>query len=147
MVFSKQSTESFGRHLIGYDTDPPAQLAYQALQTDHRVSRPLPEDVKDWNDLLRSGISQKYQPQGECTTIRPPITPPNIWKLDRQTRINAARVTDRRDPAQLNFLSPCQRLHHRLNPYCLKMVNIIPHWLVTDICSTNTDHAIAIPTT
>ena len=50
--------------VCGYDADPPAQLAYQALQTDPRVSRLLPGNAKDWNDLLRNPSQQKTSTAG-----------------------------------------------------------------------------------
>ena len=50
--------------VCGYDADPPAQLAYQALKTDPRVSRLLPGNAKDWNDLLRNPSQQKTSTAG-----------------------------------------------------------------------------------
>ncbi len=50
--------------VCGYDADPPAQLAYQALKTDPRVSRLLPGNAKDWNDLLRNPSQNKTSTAG-----------------------------------------------------------------------------------
>lgn len=40
------------RIVCGYDTDAPAQLAAECLETDHRVVRLQSQGAKDWNELL-----------------------------------------------------------------------------------------------
>ena len=42
------------RIVCGYDADQPAELAAQSLSRDPRIVRVLPENHKDWNDLLIS---------------------------------------------------------------------------------------------